>query len=120
MVYVLSWPLMLRYFMVLGFVSEQLIPMCGLTELEHMLNPDTTLDKFIFFIENGWEHSHRLTTVVSFGTLVVLISMRMIKGLFKNYWFIYRIPEVLIVVIVATGKLIPSLVSRETNTEEHF
>ncbi|TDL14524.1 sulfate anion transporter [Rickenella mellea] len=93
-----------------GFVSaiavvimiEQLIPMFGLVEREHEVNPHTTVDKFIFIVQNFSSHENRPTTLVSFGSLLVLVSFRYLKGFFQRYWFIYRIPEVLIVVIVST------------------
>ncbi|KAH8115181.1 sulfate anion transporter [Phellopilus nigrolimitatus] len=81
---------------------EQLIPMLGLTELEHVLNPHTTLDKFVFLLQNVVTHEHRPTTLISFGALAVLVFVRYTKTIFRKYWFIYRIPEVLIVVIVST------------------
>ena len=77
--------------------------MFGLTALEHAVNPHTTLEKFFFIIENVFEHSHRPTTFVSFGALLVLVCIRAAKGFFKKWWWIYRIPEVLIVVIASTS-----------------
>jgi MFS superfamily sulfate permease-like transporter len=44
------------------------------------------------------------TFMISFSALGVLVLLRSIKGLFKNYAFIYRLPEVLIVVGVSTCK----------------
>ncbi|PAV23187.1 sulfate anion transporter [Pyrrhoderma noxium] len=81
---------------------EQFIPMFGLTELEHVVNPQTTLDKFIFLLRNAAENEHRPTTLISFGALAVLVALRYLKGKCRRYWFIYRIPEVLIVVIAST------------------
>lgn len=83
---------------------EQFIPMFGLTELEHVVNPQTTLDKFIFLLRNAAENEHRPTTLISFGALAVLVALRYLKGKCRRYWFIYRIPEVLIVVIASTGR----------------
>ncbi|KAH9910992.1 sulfate anion transporter [Epithele typhae] len=81
---------------------EQLIPMFGLTQLEHVLQPKSTLEKLLFLIENAFTHAHRLTTIISFGALAVLVLVRTFKQAFKKYWFIYRIPEVFIVVVVST------------------
>jgi nucleoside recognition membrane protein YjiH len=77
--------------------------MFGLTELEYAINPQTTLEKFIFLVENVFEHFHRTTTFISFGALLVLVIIRAGKNFFKKWWWIYRIPEVLIVVVVSTG-----------------
>ncbi|EIW54017.1 sulfate anion transporter [Trametes versicolor FP-101664 SS1] len=81
---------------------EQLIPMLGLTHLEHVLQPKTTLDKFLFLVENAFTHAHQLTTTISFGALAVLVSMRSFKQMCRKYWFIYRLPEVFLVVVVST------------------
>ncbi|KAL5504605.1 hypothetical protein ACEPAH_7268 [Sanghuangporus vaninii] len=81
---------------------EQFIPMFGLSELEHEFNPETTVDKFLFLIRNVTTHEHRPTTLISFGALAILVFFRYFKSFFRNYWFIYRLPEVLIIVIVST------------------
>lgn len=81
---------------------EQLIPMLGLVALEKALNPHTTGEKFLFLVENMWDQSHRATTAVSFGALLTLICLRTIKRFSKRWWFIYRLPEVLVVVMVST------------------
>ncbi|KAG9312209.1 sulfate transporter family-domain-containing protein [Chiua virens] len=93
-----------------GFVSavavviavEQFVPMFGLVALEDRLRPETTLDKIVFLAEYVWTHSHRLTTMISFGALLVLIFLRFFKEFFKKTWWIYRLPEVLLVVVVST------------------
>lgn len=82
---------------------EQLIPMFGLTHLSHELDLETTLDKIIFLCQYAWSNYHPLSTVVSFGALFTLIAIRSAKNQLKKYWFIYRIPEVLLVVIASTG-----------------
>ncbi|TCD66273.1 hypothetical protein EIP91_001602 [Steccherinum ochraceum] len=81
---------------------EQLIPMFGLTALHHQVNPQSTLEKFVFLVDNAFTNGHRTTTIISFAALAALVLMRNFKNLFKKYWFIYRIPEVLIVVVVST------------------
>lgn len=77
--------------------------MFGLTKLSHELDLETTLDKIVFLCEYAWSHYNKLTTIVSFGALFTLIAIRSAKNQFRKYWFIYRIPEVLLVVIASTG-----------------
>ncbi|KAK7691301.1 hypothetical protein QCA50_004695 [Cerrena zonata] len=81
---------------------EQLIPMFGLTALQHTLNPHSTLEKMVFLVDNVFTHTHRTTAIISFAALLTLVLMRSFKNAFKKYWFIYRIPEVLVVVVVST------------------
>ncbi|EMD33228.1 hypothetical protein CERSUDRAFT_118269 [Gelatoporia subvermispora B] len=81
---------------------EQLIPMFGLTELQSHYQLHSTLDKTVFLLEHVWTHAHRLTTVVSFGALAVLLFFRFFKRVCRKYWFIYRLPEVFIVVVCST------------------
>lgn len=92
-----------------GFVSalaivisiEQLIPMFGLVELQHQLKPHTTPEKIEFLILHAVPNAHKATTTISLVALAVLVAMRYVKPRFRRYWFIYRIPEVLIVVAVS-------------------
>lgn len=81
---------------------EQLIPMFGLTALRNQVQLHTTLDKLIFIAENVWEHSHKLTMIIGFSALAILLAVRSFKGLFKRYTLIYRLPEVLLVVVFST------------------
>ncbi|KAL4064287.1 sulfate transporter family-domain-containing protein [Scleroderma yunnanense] len=81
---------------------EQLIPMFGLVTLEDELQPESSLDKIIFLVENVWTHAHELTTIISFGALAALMLFRAFKNFFKSTWWIYRLPEVLIFVVLAT------------------
>ncbi|ETW75348.1 sulfate transporter [Heterobasidion irregulare TC 32-1] len=101
---VLSRALLRGFITAVAFVIliEQLIPMFGLVALEHHVNPQTTFDKALFLIEYGFTHFHQPTAIVSFGALLTLMLLRSVKNLFKNYPWIYRIPEVLLVVIVST------------------
>jgi len=71
----------------------------------HTVDPHTTVERIIFLVQFTWTHANRLTTAISFGTLFVLIALRSTKNSFKRYTFIYRLPEVLIVVIVSTSEL---------------
>lgn len=77
--------------------------MFGLVDLEHEVNPRTTLAKLDFLLENVMTRKHRLVTVISFGSLLILVAVRHLKGMFQKYWFIFRIPKVLLVVIFSTG-----------------
>ncbi|KAK0212335.1 sulfate anion transporter [Desarmillaria ectypa] len=81
---------------------EQLIPMLGLTGLEHALHPGTTWDKFIFILDHFLGHTNLTTAAISFGSFLTLVFMRKAKQSFVKYWWIYRIPEVLVVVIIST------------------
>ncbi|KDR75521.1 hypothetical protein GALMADRAFT_247970 [Galerina marginata CBS 339.88] len=81
---------------------EQLIPMFGLAHLHHVVDPETTFDKFLFLIRNAFTNSNPLTTLISFSALFALVALRTVKNRFKGTWWIYRIPEVLVVVIVST------------------
>jgi hypothetical protein len=84
--------------------SEQLIPMLGLTALEHKLNPQSTLEKILFLVENGFTRSHGLTAFISAMALAALVMLRMLKASLRRYKWVARIPEVLIVVIVSTSR----------------
>ncbi|KAH7925315.1 hypothetical protein BV22DRAFT_1195297 [Leucogyrophana mollusca] len=81
---------------------EQLITMFGMAELERQLNPESSLDKILFFAENMWDNYHKPTVLISFGTLLALIFLRMVKGFFKPSSMIQRLPEVLVVVVAST------------------
>ncbi|KAI0302286.1 sulfate transporter family-domain-containing protein [Multifurca ochricompacta] len=81
---------------------EQLIPMLGLTALEHTLKPQTTLEKIFLLIEYGFTRAHRPTAFVSACALVSLVMLRMLKASLRRYKWVARVPEVLIVVIVST------------------
>ncbi|PFH53352.1 hypothetical protein AMATHDRAFT_1412 [Amanita thiersii Skay4041] len=93
-----------------GFVSaiaviimvEQLPSMFGLTALMHTVHPDTTLQKITFILENAPTHAHKATAIISFSALFALIFMRAFKDMFKGKWWIYRLPEVFIVVVAST------------------
>jgi hypothetical protein len=76
--------------------------MLGLTALEHALNPQTTLEKILFLIENGFTRTHRPTAFVSAIALTALVMLRMLKASLRQYKWVTRVPEVLIVVIVST------------------
>ena len=77
--------------------------MFGLTKLQHVADPETTLDKFLFLISNAISNSNRLTTIISFSALFVLITMKSLKERYKGTWWIYSLPEVFLVVVVSTS-----------------
>jgi hypothetical protein len=83
--------------------SEQLVPMFGLVALEHTIHPSTTIEKIVFLVENVFTHSNRITTIISFSALAILMSLRYAKNMFQKHWWIYRMPEVLVVVIISTS-----------------
>jgi hypothetical protein len=76
--------------------------MFGLAKLMHIVDPETTLDKFLFLIRNAFTKANPLTTTISFSALFSLVALRVLKNRFKGTWWIYRIPEVLVVVLVST------------------
>jgi MFS superfamily sulfate permease-like transporter len=75
--------------------------MFGLSSLAAAVHPHTTLDKIVFLVENVWR-AHRPTALVSFVALAVLIVLRAVKKASKGFFFINRLPEVLVVVVGAT------------------
>jgi MFS superfamily sulfate permease-like transporter len=84
-----------------------MIPMLGLAHLEHSITPVpvTTLDKFLFIIENAEAHTHWLTAAVSFGTLVLLLGTRMVKRRLSTrpgWEWAKFVPEVFLGVVIAT------------------
>ena len=96
--------------------SEQLIPMFGLSALEHVVQPKSTLEKLWFLLEHAFTRAHELTTLISFGALGVLVGFRAFKQAFKRYWFIYRLPEVFIVVVASTSASVLSVLARFRST----
>ncbi|KAF8911625.1 sulfate anion transporter [Gymnopilus junonius] len=81
---------------------EQLIPMFGLSELLHVLDPETTFEKAAFLFRYALSRMNPVTTIISFSSLFALVALRYIRNRFKGIWWIYRIPEVLVVVVVST------------------
>lgn len=80
--------------------------MLGLVGLQHQLNPHSTLEKMVFLVDNAFTHTHRLTALVSFTALAILVTLRKLKVACKRWWFIYRLPEVFLVVVISTSKYI--------------
>jgi MFS superfamily sulfate permease-like transporter len=92
--------------------SEQLAPIFGLTKLMRAADLETTLQKLAFVIEHVWEHANQLTTIVSLFSLSMLVTLRWFKGQFQKTWWIYRLPEVLIVVGLSTCRFHSSPLGR--------
>ena len=82
--------------------SEQFIPMFGLTQLQHVLDPETTVDKIVFLCRYALSRMNPVTAIISFSALFSLVALRSIRNKFKGVWWIYRVPEVLVVVVVST------------------
>lgn len=78
--------------------------MFGLSKLMKIVDPETTYEKFMFLIKNAFTRFHPETTAISFTALFALIALRWVKNRCQKYWFIYRLPEVLVVVIASTCK----------------
>jgi p-aminobenzoyl-glutamate transporter AbgT len=97
--------------------SDQFISMFGLTQLHHAVDPETTLEKLAFLVGNAVTNSDRLTTIISFSALFTLVAVRYLKNKFKGTWWIYRLPEVLIVVVVSTSLF---YLLRHTGTSDLF
>ncbi|VDC07868.1 unnamed protein product [Peniophora sp. CBMAI 1063] len=81
---------------------EQLIPMLGLVALEHKVNPETTLQKFLFLVEYGFTHAHKPTVLLSFISFAILVAIRNLKRFVSHIPILYRMPEVLLVVLGST------------------
>ncbi|KAI0029824.1 sulfate anion transporter [Vararia minispora EC-137] len=81
---------------------EQFIPMLGLVALEHEVNPQTTLQKIGFLLKYGFTRFHRPTAILSFSAFLILVAVRNLKVYIKKWPILYRIPEVLVLVIVST------------------
>jgi hypothetical protein len=79
--------------------------MLGLTALEHTLKPETTLEKIFFLVEYGVTRAHRPTSFISACALASLVTLRMLKASLRQYKWVARVPEVLIVVIVSTSTI---------------
>lgn len=78
--------------------------MFGLTTLQHIVNPQNSIEKAWFLVEYAPLHMHKVTALISFTSLGVLVVLRIVKTALKRYTWIYRLPEVLVVVVVSTRK----------------
>lgn len=70
----------------------------------HHVSQMHPFDKFLFVLEHI-ERIHRLTAIISLVSLIILVTARIVKPKLrkKAAWITY-IPEILIVVVVATGE----------------
>ncbi|CAG8551201.1 1531_t:CDS:2 [Ambispora leptoticha] len=104
---ILSRPLLRGFITAVAFVIivEQFIPMLGLAKMaEHhkITHATSTYDKCLFIIEN-LEGIHRLTALVSLGSLTFLLTFRLIKSkLSSRYPPAQFVPEILICVVIFT------------------
>ncbi|KAG5356590.1 putative sulfate transporter [Yarrowia sp. C11] len=95
-----------------GFISAVGIVMCidqslGLLKLNGLFaelspNNETTFSKLIFVITH-WHQAHKLTAAIGLTSLVVLLILRKLKKQLqgKISWVLF-VPEILMVVVVAT------------------
>lgn len=84
-----------------------LVPLLGLSALAKELHLDRQLpiDKFVFVVRHI-NYTHRLTALVSLVALVTLLLAKIFKPkLIKRYKWVSLIPEILIVVVIATCEL---------------
>jgi len=79
---------------------DQCIPLLGLAGLARVVDPQTTVQKMVFLVEHI-QKAHVPTTIISFSAISILVGFRWFKNKFKNTWWIYRIPEVLLVVLIS-------------------
>jgi MFS superfamily sulfate permease-like transporter len=87
-------------------MSSPIVPLLGLSALAKQLHLSHSLplDKLFFIIENI-SRTHRLTALISLVSLLILLASKIVKPkLIKRYRWISYIPEILIVVVVATCK----------------
>ncbi|CAG8441563.1 13523_t:CDS:2 [Ambispora gerdemannii] len=104
---ILSRPLLRGFITAVAFVIiiEQLIAMLGLTEtayLNGITHATSTYDKLIFIIQN-LEEMHRLTALVSLGSLIFLLASRLFKSKASSqYPSAQFVPEILICVVIFT------------------
>lgn len=87
------------------------VPLLGLSALAKELHLDRQLpiDKF-YFVVRHIKQTHRLTALISLVALIILLIAKIIKPrLVKRYNWVSLIPEILIVVVIATCKHAPML-----------
>ena len=76
--------------------------MFGLVKLLHAADVETTVGKMIFLAKYAFSKANPLTTTVSFSALTALITIRWVKTKIPHVRWFYRLPEVLLVVVVST------------------
>lgn len=77
--------------------------MLGLSKLSDQLGPQSTVEIFLFVVKYAPKNFHGLTTAISFGAFAILFLTRQVKHRLTRLAFLSHIPEVLLVVILATG-----------------
>lgn len=85
-------------------VIEQLPSELGILEKMHEAigTHPSVVGKFLFVL-NNWHQAHRLTALVGFTSIIVIIVGRLIKGKFMHkYPKIIFLPEILLTVVIAT------------------
>ena len=66
------------------------------------MNPESTLQKFLFLVEYGFTHAHKPTVILSFASFALLVAIRNLKRFVSHIPILYRMPEVLLVVLGST------------------
>lgn len=87
-----------------GLILASSVPLLGLSALAKELHLDRQLpmDKLFFIIEHI-RRTHRLTALISLVSLAILLLAKIVKPkLIRRYRWVSLIPEILIVVVVAT------------------
>lgn len=76
---VLSRPFLRGFITAIGVVIfvDQLIPEMGLYGRAKSVNHASTVEKFLFILENG-EYAHKLTTVVAFSSFAIIMAFRLV------------------------------------------
>jgi MFS superfamily sulfate permease-like transporter len=82
---VLSRPFLRGFITAIGVVIfvDQLIPEMGLYDRAEAVNHASTVEKFVFILENG-EYAHKLTTVVAFSSFAIIMAFRLVILSFRN------------------------------------
>ncbi|KAG8862610.1 hypothetical protein FRB96_001169 [Tulasnella sp. 330] len=102
---VLSRALQRGFITGVGFVIMlgQFIPVLGLTKLASEVNPETSIDKLLFLIENAWTKSHPLTSAISLGAVSFIFIARIIKVKARpRFPAIFYVPEIFFLIVFTT------------------
>ncbi|KAH8694984.1 putative sulfate transporter [Talaromyces proteolyticus] len=100
---VLSRPFLRGFITAVGVVIfvDQLIPEMGLFEKAKTVNHSSTVEKFLFIIENG-QYAHKLTTIVAFSSFGIIMVFRTLKKtLEKRFPQVVYFPDRLLVVVLS-------------------
>ncbi|KAG9038216.1 hypothetical protein FRB95_002177 [Tulasnella sp. JGI-2019a] len=102
---VLSRALQRGFITGVGFVIMigQLIPLLGLSKFASEVNPETTLDKIVFLVENTWTNAHPLTAAISLGAVLFIFTSRAIKLRARSRFpAIFYVPEIFLLIVLTT------------------